>query len=184
MKIMIDETGFFTDLCLLDPTTGMDFARDFLATTGCLEDGDFVKDDDLDAYVCDGETSAFWTKVLAEQQKLYDHVGELIEAYGGDDVSRIFGEMVGVGDVEDEALTCLQGLNGYFDLPIPLTWGDFDAQPSVPPYDAARRLRGLGYGTETSQCRGWLWAKTRKEGWVHVRCQPAVIEAFACACRP
>lgn len=62
MKIFIKETSTFVALSLIDPESGDDFVIHFMENTSALQNGSFVWDDEIKAYVSDRATFVLWEK--------------------------------------------------------------------------------------------------------------------------
>lgn len=89
MDIIIKETSASESFSIIDPKTGVNWISDFVGNTGATMDGQFVWDDELDAYVCDQETYDWWENCIDEHQKLADRVYELEQEHGWDAVHKV-----------------------------------------------------------------------------------------------
>lgn len=101
MKIIIKETSIEEYLEIIDPRTGINWISDFIGNTGALSDGQFVWDDEKDAYICDQDTFDWWSKVVYDNESIENRVYELCKKHGSDAVSEV---VYGVGNVDLDQL--------------------------------------------------------------------------------
>jgi hypothetical protein len=109
MKIIINETGAVETLSIIGAKSGLNYISDFVGNQGALSDGQFVWDEDQDAYVCDQETFDWWQKVVEENQELEYRIHELKEEHGSDEVDKVLEELgsVDLGDLASEINSAL-----------------------------------------------------------------------------
>lgn len=79
MKVIIKETGKEEELSLIDPKDGIDYAADFI---DIHQNGEFVYDDEQDAYLTSQDDYEWWAKVIADNQALENRVYALGLEYG------------------------------------------------------------------------------------------------------
>lgn len=113
MNIIIKETGKEKSLSIIDPRTGVDFIQDFIGNHGALIDGQFVFDEDRDAWVCDQETYDWWVKVVNDNQALNDRIYELENELGSETVQNVV-QGSDATDLEDHAAAVNQSLDEAF----------------------------------------------------------------------
>ncbi len=106
MRIKIRETGEIQELSIVD-NHGIDWTYDFLGNLGALSDGQFVEALDsegwaLDYYIADQSTYDWWSRVIADQQRLSNRIASLAVEHGIESVNEII-QYEGSVDIEDEA---------------------------------------------------------------------------------
>lgn len=100
MQIIINETNAHETLTMNHPGTDVDCVTDFVGNNGALADGQFVRDDDADAYRCDQETYEWWARVISEHEALEERIYELRDEHGWDAVQDAIGNAADC-DLED-----------------------------------------------------------------------------------
>lgn len=113
MKIIIKETSEVKTLSIVDPKSGIDYVADFIGNTGALIDGQFVWDEDHDAYMCDRETFDWWDAVVTDNQLLEDRIYGLVQEHGSDAVYNAI-YAAGSVDLEDHAANANRALDEVF----------------------------------------------------------------------
>ncbi|MMZ66507.1 hypothetical protein D1872_290090 [compost metagenome] len=93
MDVQVKETGKIVTLTLIDAKNGINWAEEFVANWGALDDGQFVKTD-AGTYLADQETVDWWVKALNAKQALEERISELKEEHGveavGDVLSQVY----------------------------------------------------------------------------------------------
>ena len=113
MNIIIKETNVQESLEIIDPRTGINWIQDFIGNTGALSDGQFVWDDEQDAYICDQDTFDWWSKVVSDNESLENRIHELSQQHGGDAVSAVVSDAANV-DLEQLAASVNEALDDAF----------------------------------------------------------------------
>ena len=113
MKIVIRETGEIKGLSIVNPQSGIDYIKDFVGNTGALDDGQFSRDDERDAYICDQGTFVWWATVVADNQALEDRINDLVQEHGQQAVYQAV-QTAGAVDLEDHASVVDQVLDDAF----------------------------------------------------------------------
>ena len=80
MNCIIIETGSQRTLSIVDPSTGVDYAEEFIGKTGGADQ--FVWNEDRDAYEVGIDTYKWWAWVVEETQALEDRLFALHQKYG------------------------------------------------------------------------------------------------------
>ncbi|GIV82687.1 MAG: hypothetical protein KatS3mg051_2041 [Anaerolineae bacterium] len=110
MKVYVPEQGIETTLSIIDPSTGINYAQEFVGNAGALSDGQFEYSEEHDAYVCSPETLEWWVQVLEQYQGLENKLHALKSEYGGERVQRVL-DKVPPSDLEEypgRAITALR----------------------------------------------------------------------------
>lgn len=102
MDIIIKETGKIETLSIIDSKTGVDYIADFIGNTGALTDGQFVLDEDSNAYICDQATFDWWLDVVTNNQAINERINTLSKEHGVEVVLDAVSEAGGV-DLENYA---------------------------------------------------------------------------------
>ena len=113
MNIIIKGTNVVETLSIIDPDSGVDYVADFIGNEGALADGQFVWDEEQDAYVAEKETFDWWDAVIKDNQELDYRVHDLVQEYGREEVYKVTDE-AGGGDLEDHAASVNQALDEAF----------------------------------------------------------------------
>ena len=113
MNIIINQTSVAKTLSIFDPKTDIDYISDFIGNTGALTDGQFIWDDDRDAYLCDQDTFDWWEKVVNDNQELEDRIYALVNEHGSEEVYAVIND-AGNFDPEDYAANINQILDDAF----------------------------------------------------------------------
>jgi len=111
MRVLVN--GKIEFLELIDPNSGVNVAADIIGNHGALSDGQFVRNEDADAYECSPETFAWWKRVLADHQALEERIAALVEEHGSDAVYDVVNS-VGDYDLEDIPAAVNAALDGAF----------------------------------------------------------------------
>ena len=88
MKIIIKETSAIETLSIIDPKSGFDYIYDLIGNTGALSDGQFVWNEDRNAYVCTQETFDWWYAVVTAHQSLDNRIHKLVQEHDSETVIR------------------------------------------------------------------------------------------------
>ncbi|MFR9708128.1 hypothetical protein ACL02P_01645 [Paenibacillus sp. MB22_1] len=115
MKIVIKETGVKDTLVLVDSKTGINWAQDFIGNTGALSDGQFVYDEDKEAYLVSHDDYEFWVETIQMYQTLEDRIAELSNEHGRDAVEEVL-KGIDQLDYQDEAREQLKALDEAFGV--------------------------------------------------------------------
>lgn len=102
MNIIIKETNATETLSIIDSRTNVNYVSDFIGNTGDLDNGQFVYDEDQDAYICDQDTFDWWEKVLADHQEVDDRIKSLSDQFGVDEINHIISKANVFADLEDQ----------------------------------------------------------------------------------
>ena len=113
MNIIIKETAAAETLSIIAPDSGVDYISDFVGNAGGFVDGQFVWDDEQDAYVCDQETFDWWDAVVRANQALDDRIHECVQEHGSEKVYEAIHD-AGSVDLEDHAANVNQALDEAF----------------------------------------------------------------------
>ncbi|EKO3667240.1 hypothetical protein M3891_003016 [Vibrio metschnikovii] len=100
MNIIIKETLANETLSIIDAKTGVDYIADFIGNQGALSDGQFIWNDEKDAFECAQDTFDWWNKVVAEHQALNYRIQQLAEEHGQEAVYNAYHDNCHV-DLED-----------------------------------------------------------------------------------
>lgn len=114
MDIIIKETGARELLEILDPNTGVDWIQDFIGNYDAFSDGQFIWDEEQDAYLCDQVTFDWWAKVVADHELLENRIFELYKEYG----DKVYDVIIDAGnvDLEDHAAAMNAALDEAFPM--------------------------------------------------------------------
>lgn len=112
MKVVIKETGIAETLRLTDKN-GYDYVQDFIGNNGALNDGQFVYDDEKDAYLVSSDDYEWWSNTIQLHQQLNDKIAELSDEHGSDAVHDVING-VNYLDLDDEAKAMLAALEKAF----------------------------------------------------------------------
>lgn len=96
MKIYITDSKMTANLSIIDPKTGVDYITDFVG-----DSGDFVYDEDREAYCCDLATFVWWDRVTDDHQALNNRVHALSQKYEEGVVTQALEQAQAVG-LEDQ----------------------------------------------------------------------------------
>lgn len=113
MNIIIKETAAVETLSIIAPDSGTDYIADFVGNAGGFVDGQFVWDEERDAYVCDKHTFDWWADVVEANQALDDRIHDLVQEYGAEKVYEVV-HAAGSVDLEDHAGNVNQALDEAF----------------------------------------------------------------------
>jgi hypothetical protein len=116
IKVIINETGLQETLSIIDLRTNVDFIKDFVGNYGAFSDGQFIYDEEIDAYRCDQNTYDWWAKVISDHQNLENRIAELKEEYGSERVQDVLDRVDGY-DLEDLASAINKELDDAFGVP-------------------------------------------------------------------
>lgn len=113
MKIVIKETGEKDTFQLIDPKTGTNWAQDLIGNAGALDDGQFVYDEDKDAYLVSKGDYEWWSETIRLHRELEDRIDELSNEHGRDAVDEV---LLGIDtlDLQDDAKAMLAALKEAF----------------------------------------------------------------------
>ena len=111
MRVLV--SGKIEVLELIDPKSGVNCAADIIGNYGGFVDGQFVYNEDADAYDCTPEVYEWWKRVLADHQALENRIAELVEEYGSDAVYAVMNR-VGGYDLEDQPAAIHAALDEAF----------------------------------------------------------------------
>lgn len=113
MNVIIRETNERHTLSIIAPDSGIDYVQDFIGNTGALIDGQFVYDEDVEAYTCDPDTYEWWSKVCADNEALEERIYQLKQEHGSDAVDSAIGNSA-LCDLEDLAASVNTALDEAF----------------------------------------------------------------------
>lgn len=88
MKVIIKETHETNELSIIDPKTGLNWAKDFIGNAGAIVDGYFVWDDEACAYLCSKSDYEGWSTTLADHESLDNRIYALKQKHGSEIVDR------------------------------------------------------------------------------------------------
>jgi len=111
MRVLVN--GKTEVLEMIDPKSGTNCAADIIGNYGGFVDGQFVYNEDADAYECTPETFEWWRRVLADHQALENRISELAEEYGTETVYEVVNS-VGDYDLEDQPAAINAALDEAF----------------------------------------------------------------------
>jgi hypothetical protein len=113
MKVIIRETGAVETLSIIDPKTGSNYAVDFVGNEGAFFDGQFVWDEEREAFIADQSTFDWWQKTVNENQALDLRVAALIDEHGFDAVQEVL-DTVGYPPLADWVPSVTRALDRAF----------------------------------------------------------------------
>lgn len=113
MKVVIKETGEKDTFQLIDPKTGTNWAQDLIGNAGALDDGQFVYDDEQNAYLVSNSDYDWWSETIRLHQTLEARIAELNDEYGKEAVDDVL-RGIDTLDLQDDAKAMLAVLEEAF----------------------------------------------------------------------
>lgn len=110
-----DEKQTYT-LTMIDPETGLDWARDWV---GNIKNTGIHYNKTANRYEADQNEIDWWIAMQGEYQAMYDLVYELKEAYGSEKVNKVI-KSVGYREFGYEAAVVIKALTESFGILRPL----------------------------------------------------------------
>ena len=112
MQIKIAETDEIKTLSLIAPDTGVDWVRDFVASS------DYYDDDD-ECYIMDEDTYDWWDDIIDRQQDNDNRKYRLVcDGADVDELDDYIAAAVGGGDMEDVVARTASALDEWEELEI------------------------------------------------------------------
>ncbi|MEN1990218.1 hypothetical protein [Paenibacillus hubeiensis] len=102
--VMINGAKTMRTLSLIDPSTGVDWVKDFIGNYDGFNDGQFVWEETQGVYLATQDTYDWWAKVIGDQAVLAERIQNIkTQILDVDEVDRIVSESSDC-DLEDMAL--------------------------------------------------------------------------------
>ncbi len=98
MRVNIVDTGNAMELNLMEGCYNK--AKEFLGSWGALDDGQFIYDEETNAYSCDQETYDWWSNAIQTQQKIYSDLGFLEGHLNDEQMACIFDDAMAEKDLD------------------------------------------------------------------------------------